>query len=105
MLDSIGPDSAPVRRYLVKDGDTFQACDANGAELDGKVPGSRNWFQSIMHALPDAARRELGVPLVSQDAELQRLLAQHGLSHRKQMSEFLKQRLARSRPKWRLPGG
>ncbi|NWE16491.1 NEL-type E3 ubiquitin ligase domain-containing protein [Pseudomonas yamanorum] len=105
VLDSIGPDSAPVRRYLVKDGDTFQACDANGAELNGKVPGSRNWFQSIMHALPDAARRELGVPLVSQDAELQRLLAQHGLSHRKQMSEFLKQRIARFRPKWRLPGG
>jgi len=105
LLDSIGLETAPVRKYLVKDGETYLACDERGEALHSKVPGERNFFRSIMHALPDDARRGLGLPLVSQDAELQRILVRYGVTHRSVMTGILKQRAVRSRPGIRLQSG
>lgn len=102
LLDSIGPEAAPVRRYLVKHDGTFLACNERGEPLANAVPDAHNAYQSILQALPEAARRDMGFARVGQEAELQRALADYAVSHRTRMSAFLKQRVARSRPQWRL---
>jgi len=105
LLDSVGPQDAPVRKYLVKDGDTFQAFDERGEALNSVVPNGRNFFESIMHALPDNARQGLDLPEVGQHAELQGALMRYASEHRSQMSGVLKQRAPRSRPSWQRLNG
>lgn len=105
LLDSIGEASAPVRKYLVKDGDTFQAHDERGEALNSVPPHGRHFYRSVMHALPEGSRQALGFALVSQDAGLQQALAAYARSHRSEMAVILKQRAVRLRPSMRLPHG
>ncbi|MCF5052355.1 hypothetical protein GIW74_12055 [Pseudomonas syringae] len=98
VLDSIGSETAPQRKYLVRAGERFQAYDEQGVPLNGVPLHGRNLYESIMHALPDSARSGLGLPQVNQHEELQRLLARYASTHRTEMADFLKLRLPRSRP-------
>lgn len=98
LIDSIGPQNAVERKYLVKTGDIYQAFDERGQSLNSLTPDGRNFFESIMQALPDQARQSLGLPSVTQDAELQQALARYATTHRDAMAAILKQRVPRSRP-------
>ena len=104
LLDSIGPEHAVVRRYLVSSGEGFQAFDADGRALNSAPAHGRNLFQSIIDALPDEACRSLG--LTGQAADLQQVLATYASGQRELIArDILKLRTPRSRPAWRLSSG
>ncbi|MGC6373181.1 NEL-type E3 ubiquitin ligase domain-containing protein [Pseudomonas sp. K2I15] len=105
LLDSVGPETASIRRVLVKDGDSFRAYNERGVPLNPVGSGTRNFSESILHALPDDVRRGLGFPLVSQQADLQRALTRYATAHRSEMATVLKQRIVRARTPWQRFGG
>lgn len=71
LLDSIGSATAVQLKYLVKKGPHFQAFNERGEALNSVSREGDNFYASLMHALPDEARRGLGVPQVGQSALLQ----------------------------------
>lgn len=95
LLASIGSESAEDVKYLVADGDQhhrpgqFQAFDRLGNALNSVPYHGDNFYQSIMHALPDEARIQLGLPNVGQSAALQNSLSVYAQAHREQMLETL----------------
>ncbi len=80
-LDAIGPQDAANRKVLVKQGPGYQAFDEQGESLHSVAPGGKNFYTALMHALPDETRRALGVPQVSQHAQLQRLIVDEAIAH------------------------
>ncbi|MDQ0740131.1 NEL-type E3 ubiquitin ligase domain-containing protein [Pseudomonas sp. W4I3] len=105
LLDSIGAEDATIRKYLVKEGGSFQARDERGAALHSVSPYSRNFYQSILQALPDEFRSGLGIAGTHQDALLKQTLANYASGHRSEMASILGQRTPRSRPSLRLADG
>ncbi|SUD31192.1 leucine-rich repeat-containing protein [Pseudomonas fluorescens] len=102
LLDSIGDEHAPLRRYLVKRGDSFQAQDVAGNLLNSTPAQGCNLLQAIVDALPDPARRLLA----SDGVGLQQALAAYARRHRDMIGhDILKLRAPRSRPAVRLPSG
>ncbi|WP_095129623.1 NEL-type E3 ubiquitin ligase domain-containing protein [Pseudomonas sp. Irchel s3h14] len=91
LLDSIGSETAEQVKYLVKDGyqhhqaSQFQAFDQQINSLNSVPKKGDNFFSSLMHALPDDARTQLGMPKVAQDAKLQKTLTTYAMGHRDQM--------------------
>ena len=67
LLDSIGSADAPICKVLIKENDLYQARDA----LDQELHDSDDLYASLLHALPDTQRRELGYPSPKQGAQLQ----------------------------------
>ncbi|WP_426206100.1 NEL-type E3 ubiquitin ligase domain-containing protein [Pseudomonas sp. TWP3-1] len=89
LIDGIGNDAALTRKYLVKNGTSYQAFNSR-AEALNSVPGyGDNFYSSLMHALPDETRQALGVPRVNQSADLRRAIIDHALSHRRQSTQIL----------------
>lgn len=82
VLDSIGPQAASEKKYLVKHGPRYQAFDDRGEALNSLPVAGDNFYASLMHALPDHAREGLGVPQVSQSAGLQEKIIAHADDHR-----------------------
>jgi len=105
VLDSIGSDQAGVRRCLVKDGDQFRVFDEAGKELRQLEPAGRQFFKSIVKALPEKQRTALRLPANRKAVGLQRRVAAYARTHRTRMMDTLKLRMPRSRPSLRLPGG
>jgi Leucine-rich repeat (LRR) protein len=91
LVDSIGSDMAPERKYLVIRDNQFQAYDAEGNTLNGVSGQGRNYFSSILHALPDGVRSDLAMPSVGQGADLQKAVTEYAIGHRSEMSRALKQ--------------
>lgn len=91
LVDSIGSDTAPERKCLVIRDNQFQAYDAEGNTLNSVPSQGRNYFSSILHALPDGVRRDLAIPHVGQSADLQKVLTEYAIRHRSEMSRALKQ--------------
>lgn len=81
LLDSIGSETAGEKKYLIKTGVQFQAYNERGEALNSLPRNGDNFYSSIMHALPDHARRSLGVPEVGQSAELQAKIIDHADQH------------------------
>ncbi|PTT25506.1 dermonecrotic toxin domain-containing protein [Pseudomonas sp. HMWF021] len=105
LLDSIGREQAGVRRCLVKDGDQFRVFDEAGKELRQLEPAGRQFFKSIVKAMPEKQRTALRLPATRKAVGLQRKVAAYARTHRTQMMDTLKLRMPRSRPSLRLPGG
>ncbi|WP_109514024.1 NEL-type E3 ubiquitin ligase domain-containing protein [Pseudomonas ovata] len=82
LSDSIGAETAPVRKVLVRYPDGYEPRDADNLHLDGRD----TLFAAILHALPDAQRQALGVAHVSQGADLQALIRQRPLPRRQARS-------------------
>ncbi|KQV17875.1 hypothetical protein ASC74_02985 [Pseudomonas sp. Root329] len=107
LLDSIGSETAEQVKYLVKDGyqhhqaNQFQAFDQQINSLNSVPKKGDNFFSSLMHALPDDARTQLGMPQVAQDAKLQKTLATYAMGHRDQMMVTLVPNTAT--PRFRSP--
>lgn len=92
LIDGIGSDNAASRKYVVKKGAVYQAFDERGEELNGVPASGDNFFTSIMHALPDESRQSLGVPHVSQRADLQTAVIDSAIGHRAELAQRLEKR-------------
>jgi Leucine-rich repeat (LRR) protein len=92
LIDAIGNENAASRKYVVKQGPAYQAFDEQGLELNG----SEDFFASIMHALPDESRQALGIPHVSQSAELQKTVIDSAINHRTELEQRLEERAGAS---------
>ncbi|KAB0488597.1 Leucine rich repeat-containing protein [Pseudomonas reinekei] len=97
LIDGIGSEAATVRKYVVKNGPSYQAFDERGETLNGVPPTGDNFFASIMHALPDESRRALGLPHVSQSAALKQAVIDSAFEHRARLSQMLEQRGGRGK--------
>ncbi|BBP71309.1 hypothetical protein PHLH6_33130 [Pseudomonas sp. Seg1] len=102
LLDSVGSESAHDKKYLVKKGQRFQAFDERGEALNSQPDAGDNFYVSIMHALPDDARRSLAVPEVSQSAELRRRIIEHAVQHRTEAVTLLEPQAAWFKPPTRI---
>ena len=89
LLDSIGDEHAPVKKYLVKEGPHYQAFNERGEMLNSVPRAGDNFYASIMHALPDDARSALGVPHVSQARDLQQTIIAYADAHRSEAVRLL----------------
>ena len=97
LIDGIGNEAAPRRKYVVKRGPSYQAFDERGEALNSAPASGDNFFASIMHALPDEVRRALGVPQVSQSASLKRAVIDSAIEHRAELSQRLEKRTGHSK--------
>ena len=102
LLDSIGSETADEKKYLIKKGPLFQAFNDRGEALNSLPASGDNFYASIMHALPDEARRSLGVPEVSQWAELQRKIVAHAERHRSTALALLQPKIQWPKPPVRM---
>ncbi|SDT02368.1 NEL-type E3 ubiquitin ligase domain-containing protein [Pseudomonas granadensis] len=89
LLDSIGSETAGEKKYLIKKGAQFQAFDERGEALNSLPRNGDNFYSSIMHALPDDARRSLGVPEVGQSARLQAKILDYADQHQAEAPALL----------------
>jgi Leucine-rich repeat (LRR) protein len=81
LIDSIGSETAAEKKYLIKKGMQFQAFDERGEALNSLPRNGDNFYSSIMHALPDEARRSLGVPEVGQFGRLRTKIIDYADQH------------------------
>ncbi|WP_460145688.1 NEL-type E3 ubiquitin ligase domain-containing protein [Pseudomonas sp. S2_A02] len=95
LIDGIGRETAARRKYVVKQGAAYQAFDERGEALNSVPRRGDNFFDSIMHALPDESRQALGVPHVSQRAGLQKAIFDSAVQHRAQLMQQLENRAGR----------
>lgn len=104
LLDSIGPETASEKKYLVKQGPSYQAFDERGEALNSLPRNGDNFFASLMHALPDEARQGLGVPQVNQQALLQAKIIEQADAYRLQASAWLESKVRGFKPPVRVNG-
>jgi Leucine-rich repeat (LRR) protein len=102
LLDSIGSETASEKKYLIKKGVQFQAFNARGEALNSLPREGDNFYSSIMHALPDEARRSLGVPEVGQSAELQTRIIDYADKHQAEASALLELQIKWIKPPVRV---
>ena len=95
LLDGIGSETATSRKYLVKNGPTYQAFDETGEALNSVPSQGDSFFASIMHALPDQSRQALGVPHVAQSSALREAVIEWAGKHRTELAQRLLQRTGR----------
>ncbi|WP_448650787.1 NEL-type E3 ubiquitin ligase domain-containing protein [Pseudomonas fluorescens] len=104
LLDSIGSEAAPDKKYLVKIGSRFQAFDKQGAALNGLPEEGDNFYASLMHALPEEARQAMGVPQVSQSPQLQEKIVEFADLHRGETSQMFEPQRPPNKPPERIDG-
>ncbi|VVM56793.1 hypothetical protein PS645_01048 [Pseudomonas fluorescens] len=102
LLDSIGSETAPLIKYLVKDGPHYQAFNERGETLNSIPRHGDNFYASVMHALPDGVRAAIEVPHVSQSSELQRKIIDYADSHRNEASTALESQAKSFKPPVRV---
>ncbi|WP_110972110.1 NEL-type E3 ubiquitin ligase domain-containing protein [Pseudomonas huaxiensis] len=85
LIDSVGPVDAPIHKVLVKQGERYQARDAQ----DQHLHGSDDFYAALLHALPDLQRTELGFPHVGQGADLKRAVQAQPLLPRQVLRKVL----------------
>ncbi|MFY0729903.1 NEL-type E3 ubiquitin ligase domain-containing protein [Pseudomonas sp. NFX15] len=95
LIDGIGSETAGTHKYVVKKGPAYQAFDERGEALNGMPPNEDNFYPSIMHAMPDGARRALGVPHVAQGSQLRRAIIDYASAHRAELTERLENRIGK----------
>ncbi|WP_024657446.1 NEL-type E3 ubiquitin ligase domain-containing protein [Pseudomonas syringae USA007] len=102
LIDSIGPQDAPIRKVLVSDGSRYEVRDAD----DQHLHGLDDLYASVLHALPDAQRSQLGFPHADQGQDLKRLVQENPLSRQK-LAPLLKMQAIKpsSRSPMRLADG
>ncbi|MBT9263508.1 hypothetical protein KKQ10_01335 [Pseudomonas sp. MG-9] len=108
LLDSIGSEHASQLKYLVKQGPSYQAFNEHGEALNGIARQGDNFFDSIMHALPDESRQALGFADVGQSAGLRRAVLDHVMRNRTELKRLADKRHGASKgfkPPVRVAGG
>ncbi|MGH8386871.1 MAG: NEL-type E3 ubiquitin ligase domain-containing protein [Pseudomonas sp.] len=89
LLEGVGSETAVSRKYLVKNGPSYQAFDERGEMLNSVPRDGHNFYTSIMHALPDESRTALGIPHVAQSGELRRAVIDSAIEHRAKWTQQL----------------
>ncbi|AZE89073.1 NEL-type E3 ubiquitin ligase domain-containing protein [Pseudomonas orientalis] len=89
LLDSIGNATARDKKYLVKKGPRFQAFNERGEELNSVPSQGDNFYASLMHAMPDDARRGLGFAHVGQSAQLREKIIEFAQRYRSDTPRLL----------------
>jgi hypothetical protein len=101
---SVGPEDALERKVLLRTGEgQYEARSASDTHLHGRD----DLYAALQHALPDAQRRALGVPHVSQGADLKALIQRRALA-RDELRPVLKMQAQRQpffKPLTLLPDG
>lgn len=87
LLNSLGSESAPVRKVLIKSENRYSARDA----LDQELHGPDELYSAVLHALPDAEREALGFPHPHQGPALKVRVRSHPLLPRRSVSQYLEQ--------------
>ncbi|WP_432218428.1 NEL-type E3 ubiquitin ligase domain-containing protein [Pseudomonas kribbensis] len=82
LIDAIGSEVAPHHKFVVRNGRAWQALDDRAETLNSMPVKGDNFYASLMHALPDEARRSIGLPQVGQSGELQRAIVDYARTHR-----------------------
>ncbi|MFM9382770.1 NEL-type E3 ubiquitin ligase domain-containing protein [Pseudomonas sp. UV AK001] len=82
LKDAIGSETALHRKFLVRNGDAWQAFNDRGESLNSVPAKGDNFYASLMHALPDEARRSIRLPHVGQSGELRKAITDYALEHR-----------------------
>ncbi|KTB63639.1 hypothetical protein AO067_23665 [Pseudomonas viridiflava ICMP 13104] len=102
LIDSIGPQDAPIRKVLIKDGDRYETRDAD----DQHLHGLDNLYSSVLHALPDAERNQLGFAHTGQGPALATVVQNNPLP-RQSLAPLLKMQAIKpgSRSPMRLADG
>ncbi|WP_434563498.1 NEL-type E3 ubiquitin ligase domain-containing protein [Pseudomonas sp. R1-6] len=99
LLDSIGAETAPQKKYLIKNGPRYQAFD----EQQGRVPDpDGNFYSSIMRALPEELLCAMGLSGADQGTLLQRKLIEYADRHPKEMTSQLEPHARRFKPPVRV---
>ncbi|MPR05209.1 hypothetical protein F0169_25920 [Pseudomonas sp. MAFF 212408] len=104
LLDSIGSETAPNKKYLVKKGPSFQAFDERSEALNSVRMEGDNFYISLMHAMPDNARQGLGVPQVSQHAQLKQKIIDFADDYRSEATQVLEPQAKWFKPPVRVNG-
>jgi Leucine-rich repeat (LRR) protein len=81
LLDAIGSETAGLRGYVVKTGPVYQAFNARGEALNAPSASADTFYASVLHALPAATRRALGVAQAGQSLALQRAIRVYATEH------------------------
>ncbi|MBM9486159.1 hypothetical protein JBE38_09560 [Pseudomonas sp. ICBG1301] len=102
LIAGVGDIRATQRKYLVKKGPSYQAFNERGETLNSVPRDSDNFYPSLMHALPDAARQALGIAEVARSAELRQAITEYALAHPADAVQVLDRRLPRLRPPQRI---
>ena len=102
LLDSIGSETASEKKYLIKKGAQFQAFNERGEALNSLPEHGDNFYPSIMHALPDEARRSLGVPAVGQSVQLREKIIRHADLHKAEAPALLEPQVKWIKPPVRV---
>jgi len=111
LLDSIGASDAPICKVLIKENGLYQTRDA----LDQELHDSDDLYASLLHALPDTQRSELGYPSPKQGMQLQQAVQNSRLPDRDALRQLLQMppaipseqspmALAKRRPGYELSG-
>ncbi|MGY4489811.1 NEL-type E3 ubiquitin ligase domain-containing protein [Pseudomonas sp. TE3610] len=87
-LDSSGPAQAPIRKVLIKEGHRYETRDEDNGHLHGKD----DLYGSVLHALPDPQRAQLGFPHTGQKAELMVAVRDVALLPRRKVEALLQTR-------------
>ncbi|OUM06230.1 hypothetical protein BW686_16190 [Pseudomonas syringae] len=75
LIDSIGPHDAPIRKVLIREGNRYETRDAD----DRHLHGLDDLYSSLLRALPDAERSQLGFDHASQGQALASRIQEHPL--------------------------
>ncbi|MGZ0714445.1 NEL-type E3 ubiquitin ligase domain-containing protein [Pseudomonas palleroniana] len=102
LIAGVGDKAATQRKYLVKKGPSYQAFNERGETLNSVSRDNDNFYPSLMHALPDAARQALGIADVARSAELRQAIIEYALAHPADAVQVLDKRLPRLRPPQRI---
>ncbi len=98
LIDAIGDERSTVRKYLVKDGPTYQAFNERGEALNSQPKYGDNFYASVLHALPDEARQALGFPHVGQQAQLREAIIRSANEHAQLAPQWIEQAPLRPMP-------
>lgn len=102
LLEGIGEPSAPVKRYLVKNGPFYQAFNEDAHALNSVSRVEDNFFSALYSALPEDTRSALGLFDGRTGHQLQQQIIQSAHAHRIDAVRLLKPQVKRFKPPVRV---
>ncbi|PNA03714.1 MULTISPECIES: dermonecrotic toxin domain-containing protein [unclassified Pseudomonas] len=80
-IDSIGHESAAVRRSVVKKGPVYQAFNEHGVALNELPVSGNGFYASVLRLLPEDVRKAIGLSEAAHGSDLQRAITAYATEH------------------------